>query len=394
MVLVVLIMMMVILLSITGASLLFSRLNLKTAASYKSASAVLHIADAGIQHALAAIPSGSDFDSLLQGSVSGFPCGDPCDGTSNKPTLTGSLSGHTYTVVAENDPADPGSPTNDTNNIAILTSTATGPNSSMRRVNVYIGRSSSWSSPGAFYLPGDPLTIGTSDFDDNDFKISGNDTNPGDDCSVTGGQFPAIATSDSGTTDEIIGASGTLSSSQYGQVTGKGGSTSVVTTPTSSYIDVNKLAEDLINAGQEGVDKQTLPPGTYSGGEWGTASHPKITHVSGNGEVRLVGDLKGYGILILDNGGDLHVAENFTWKGIIITRRHVHFNPNHFGYDPVYGGKVWGSVLIDDSSSAKIEIGGTSQVCYSSQAINTVVSPWIASFPKTVEVRAWQELMS
>src|SRR3972149_1330733 len=152
--------MMVILLSITGAALLFSGLSLKSAANLKTGNVAIHAADAGIQHALAVIPVGMDFDTLLAGSVSGFAL------VSGQPTLTGSLSGYTYTVVAENDTTVTGeTTTNDANSIIIFTSTATGPNGSQRKIKAYVGRSSVYVPPGPIYLPGqnaDPRFTGGS----------------------------------------------------------------------------------------------------------------------------------------------------------------------------------------------------------------------------------------
>src|SRR3989304_5797901 len=81
----------VILLSITGASLLLSGLNLKTASNLRTGGGAIHVADAGVQHALGVIPSGTIFNLFLTGSFmgTGFSCGTPCDGTNNPP-LTGS----------------------------------------------------------------------------------------------------------------------------------------------------------------------------------------------------------------------------------------------------------------------------------------------------------------
>src|SRR5206468_1946217 len=143
-------MMMVVLLSITGAGLLFSSLNLKASANLKGGTVALQASDAGIQHALAAIPAGGDFDSLLTGGVSGFPCypASPCNGSSNKPTLTGSINAYSYTVVVENDTTVSGeTATGDVNKTVILTSTATGSGGSNRKVKAYIGRFP-WIPPG------------------------------------------------------------------------------------------------------------------------------------------------------------------------------------------------------------------------------------------------------
>src|SRR5207237_1954177 len=130
-------MMMVVLLSVTGAGLLFSSLNVKASANLKGGTVALQASDAGIQHALAAIPGGGDFDSLLTGGVSGFPCypTSPCNGSINKPTLTGSINGYSYTAVVENDTTVVNeTATNDINKIFILTSTATNRGGSNIRV--------------------------------------------------------------------------------------------------------------------------------------------------------------------------------------------------------------------------------------------------------------------
>src|SRR5713226_8183289 len=84
--LVIVLMIMALLLSLTSAGLMFSGLNLKASANLKGGTAALQAADAGIQHALALIPAGGDFDSLLTGGVAAFlPCKNssgatgPCD---------------------------------------------------------------------------------------------------------------------------------------------------------------------------------------------------------------------------------------------------------------------------------------------------------------------------
>src|SRR2546428_13626496 len=99
-------MMMVVLLSITGAGLLFSSLNLKASANLKEGTAALQASDAGIQHALAAIPAGGDFDSFWTGtSLTNFPCRNPsgstgpCIGTTYKPPLPSSTTGYSSTAV-------------------------------------------------------------------------------------------------------------------------------------------------------------------------------------------------------------------------------------------------------------------------------------------------------
>src|SRR5438309_7594628 len=176
-------MMMVVLLSITGAGLLFSSLNLKASANLKGGTAALQAADAGIQHALAATPAGGDFDSFWTGTgLANFPCKNSsgttgtCNGTTYKPTLTGSINGYSYSVVVENDTTVSGeTATGDVNKIVMLTSTATRPSGSNRKVKAYIGRST-WTPPGTVYLPGASTNI-SEQFNGNGFLVSGKDTN-------------------------------------------------------------------------------------------------------------------------------------------------------------------------------------------------------------------------
>ena len=383
------IMIMAFLLSISGAALLFSGLNLKTTSNMKTGNLALQVADAGIQHALAVIPAMTDFDDLLQGSASAFPCqpSTPCNGTSNRPTLTGSLSGYTYTVVAANDTTVPGeTATNDTNRVVILTSTATRTNGATRSIRAYIGRSSTWNPPGAIYLPGQAAYIETR-FNGNSFQISGNDSNPGQGQGTgSASPVPGIATTASAMTTEITGASGSLTSTQYGQVIGQGAAPSVAT--TSTVIDVNQLATDIINAGIELVDRQTLAGGNYTSGQWGTSLLPKITHITG--DATLAGNLAGWGVLVVD--GNMTIRGSFTFNGLVIARGDTDVNGS--GGE---GATIWGALLIKESTSAdagdELVAGGNGKILYSSQTINTVLSHWGNAFPKPAKIIGWHEVM-
>ncbi len=375
-------MMMVVLLSITGAGLLFSSLNVKASANLKGGTAALQAADAGIQHALAATPAGGDFDSFWTGTgLANFPCKNSsgttgtCNGTTYKPTLNGSINGYSYTVVVENDTTVVNeTATNDINTTVILTSTATGPNGSNRKVRAYIGRLP-WIPPGAIYLPGDPNYIEAT-FNGNSFGIRGGDTIPG------------IATTYSGTTTEIVGPSGSLSSSQYGAVTGQGSNPSVST--SSTILDVYQLAQNLIALGVEGVDKQTLDHGNYSSGIWGTTLLPKITHITG--DATMTGSLTGWGVLIID--GDMKLRGGFTFNGLVICLGDADINGSNGGGDVA---KVWGTLLIKESTSSdssdELRVAGGGSVDYSSLTLKTVTDKWPNAFSTKARIIAWNEMM-
>lgn len=387
--LLVVIMVMVILLAATGAGVLFSGLDHKSATNLKTGNMALQIADAGIQHGLAIIPNGLEFDNLLTGSVSGFTCAGTCNGASIKPTLSGSLSGYSYSVVAENDTSLLGeTATDDENRIVTLTSTATGPDNSVRKVKAYVGRSSSaWAPPGTIYIPGQAAYIETK-FTGTSFQISGNDTNVGGAAgSGSASAIPGITTSDSATKTEISGASGSLASNQYAEVTGEGTSPSVAT--QSTLLDVEQLALDLDALGVEGIDKQTLSSGTYTNEEWGTSTVPKITRITGN--ATLQGSTTGYGVLIVD--GNFSTKQSFTWKGLVIVRG----NADIHGTSSTDGATIWGAVLIKESTSSdtgeEVAIAGPTKIYYSSETLNVVNSRWGSAFPKAPRLIAWQEIL-
>ena len=383
-----------ILLAITGGVLLFSGLGLKTASNLRTGIAALHAAEYALQHALAVIPWGLEFDDVL-GGTGGFPCANPCNGVLNKPTLTGSIGNYSYTVIAANDPADNASPTNDTNQIAVLTATATGPNGAKKIVEAYVGRpNSTWQPRGAVYLG---ATSGTSGFSGSSFKINGKDTNPGG----AGGSGPLSAVPGIATPGSTRQSNdtGSLGSGKYSLVDGLGGSAPSI--ELASSFNVSQLATDLLNLYP--ADKIAVCPGNYTNSTWGTEAAPKIVYFPGapdcpDGTTNVTGGA-GYGVLILDrddNMNDLHVGGTFEWKGIIITRGggtglggHIHFDPSHFGASG--GAQVWGAVMNEQSQS--FDIGGTSKVYYSSQAIKTVVGRWGTAFPRPAGILSWKEVM-
>ena len=400
--LVVVIMVMVILLSITGASLLFSTLNLKTASNLKSAGGAIHVADAGIQHALALIPSGTEFDALLTGSVTGFPCASPCNGVTNKPALTGSLSGYTYKVEAEND-SESGGPTNDSNKVVILTSTATGPNnSSKRKIKAYIGRStSSWVPPGAIYLPS---TVSQSEWDlAGNFLVTGKDTNY-DSAVGPSAAIPGIAPTSTAVKNNIV--SSLTAASKLNNVQGLSYSPGPPIVPsvstTNTQIDVNQIAQGFIDAASptnkypNGLTRSandcpnppSLQPPTCI---FGTDLAPKITYI--NDGASLYGTVTGSGVLIVK--GRVVLGENFNFHGLVI-----HLLPATQPADAVLeftmegNAKIYGSLILGpQGEELEFTMKSNSKLYYSSQAITMLRNTWASLLPQPARLIAWNEVM-
>ncbi len=416
---------MVILLSITGASLLLSGLNQKKASNLKTGGGAIHIADIGIQHALAIVPSGTYFSDFLTGTFmpnTGFSCTSPCNGT-NKPTLTGSLSGYTYTVVAENDPTDGVGTTSDTNKLITLTSTATGPNNSIRKIKAYIGRSTTgWAPPGTVYIPGGANsdanfnTSGT-------FFITGNDTNYSADTNHDG---RADSTS-AGSSSSIYGVAPlydsmvsdflhSLSSTEKNQVQGNGynASTSPVTpsvfkSPTSFSVSemVNNFKSQpgavqyLSGLSRNSTTCPTPPSNPISSScVFGTDAAPQITYVKADtGTIRFDTNstVVGSGVLILD--GRANIFGNFEFHGLVISLapglRGDESDEANLKLKFKDNARVFGAVLLGPTGDElKFDIKDHAALYYSSQALNIVQTQWgTCCFPQPAKIVAWNEVM-
>lgn len=383
-VLVIVIMVMVILLSITGAGLLFSSLNLKTASNLKTGTAAIHVADAGIQHALALIPVGTTFPYTTEITLlSSTPFGN----------------GYTYTVKAVNDPASGGGDTR-----AVLTAEASGPNSSVRKIKAHVGRSTtSWIPPGAVYIPGAATSPVAFDPSGTSFIVTGNDTNYDN----SAGSQPAIIgmTSPTGTVvTNIINALDTDSKRQ--KVTGLGYAAGPPVTPsvqtTSVNIDVNEVAQKFIN--------QLTTVKHLNGLHWtstecpqsnpctlGTDAVPQITYIKeGTNHIHLDGYVNGSGVLVIE--GRVHLKKEFNFHGLIIQLAPAmdsEDNDENLKFDMQGNARIYGALVLGpNEQNLRFKLKNTSALRYSSQAINMVNSWWgSCCLPKPAKLIAWSEVV-
>ena len=334
-----------ILLTLTGASLLFSGLDLKSTGNFKTGTMALQVADSGVQHALAVIPAGPTFS--YSSSTQVIPS-----------TAYPTMSGFSYSVTAVNTAA---------NTEAILTSTALGPNGTKKVVVAYVGRM----GLGAIYLPGAATNYET-EFEGNAFAISGNDTN------VDGSAGPARAVSGIATTDQALVTSviNSLTSNQANNITGRGGTPSVRVV-TSLPQTVSQIADSYLSN-----PHTDLPGGHYNGnGTWGTDASPEITRITGDAEIN--GTISGAGVLIVD--GELEILGNFTFHGLVIVRGHeLEMSGN---------AKIYGMVMMAEPTSEEqeVEVKGNAGIYYSSQALSWVDASWPEVLPIPPRLLAWQE---
>ena len=400
--LVVVVIIMALLLSITGASLLFSGLNLKKASNLKSTSVAIHVADAGIQHALALIPSGTTFSYTTE------------------TTLLNSYSfgsGYSYTVTAVNDAASSGG-----NSRTVLTAVATRANSATRKVRAYIGRSaSSWAPPGAVYIPagsGSDANFNTT----GTFFITGNDTNYSADTNLDGradsasaGPLAAVygfATSNSPTNAEVVNS---LSGTEKTKIQGKdyNAATSPATPSvfiSAAAIDVTALVNDLKNQldtvqylgglSRSATDCPTPRPNPpLAACVFGSDALPQITYIKQDtGTVRFDtgSTVTGSGVLIIE--GKANLFGNFEFHGLVISlaqgSRGTEEDESQLKLKLKDNARIFGSLFLGPvGDQLKFDVKGNAAIYYSSQAINMVQTRWGSVLPQPARLVAWNEVM-
>jgi len=374
-----------------GASLLLSRVDTKITSNFKLGTQALQVADAGLQHALAVIGQGQDFDSILN-------CGTPpCDVISSTTFPPGSE--FTYTVTVENDSVDinnSGSATDDTDQLVVLISTANGPNGSKRQIQAYVNRSSlNFTPPGAFYFPSNSASVG---FDASaNFFITGDDTdydgvNPGPQPSITG-----LTTINDTVKDSFLS---TLGSNRHDQIQGTGYSADPLTPSaltTSNVIDVNQIALEFYNHASAVKELNGLHINCSSSSPcvYGTDASPQITYIrEGADHIHLDGSVTGSGVLVTE--GKTHLYGNFEFHGLVISVKlglTAGTDPgvvvaNYFSMRN--SAKVFGGVMLGPTNGDQgFEMKNNAKIYYSSDAITMANNLCGSCFPKQAKVSAW-----
>lgn len=378
------------LLFVTGG-LIFSQLDLKKASNLKLATQVLEVADAGLQHALAVIPSGSDFNTHL--SCASPPC------TIVPSTTFPPGSDFSYTVTAENDPPDmtsPGSPTNDTNGVIILKSKASGPSGAQKMIQAYVKRSSSgFTPPGAVYILGQSLW---STVLDDGFLFTGNDTKS----DGTAGPKPAIHGVSASSTTVRDAFLISLSSSQLDNVQGKDYSSGPPIQPsvatTSETLDAGSLAAKFKAKIPSG---SPCPPLCLDGLvvinktlTLGTVVSPQITYIEeGKSPAHFDGNVSGVGVLV--TVGRSRLYGDFNFRGLIITAAKADAGSSESDRTLALrsGARIYGGVILGPQTGTNWLFGlytrSTAKLYYSSEDFAIAYSLCPECFPKPARILAW-----
>ena len=385
------ILVMTIVMLFLGASLFLSRVDTKITSNFKLGTQALEVADAGLQHGLTLLQRGTDFDGDLN-------CGTPpCNLLSATPFPAG--SDFTYTVTVENDSPDinnGGSPTNDTDNLVVLVSTANGPNGVKRQVQAYVNRSLvSFTPPGALYLPASSATV---DFGGSTgFFITGDDTDY--DGATAGPQPPitGVAPIYSGVLTTFLFA---LGPTGFNLVQGAGYSTDPLTPSvftTSDVIDVNQIALNFYNhAGAvKDLDGEHKTCSSISPCVYGTDASPQITYIrEGSDHIHLDGYVTGSGVLVTE--GKTHLYGNFEFHGLVISVKRGLTEGTDPGtvaanyFSLRNNAKVFGGILLGPTNSALgFEIQNDAKVFYNSSALSMANSLCSTCFPQAPRISVW-----
>jgi len=387
--------MMTIFLFFLSASLYLTRVDTKITSNLKLATQGLEVADAGLQHALALIPTGYNFDKELN-------CDPSCPLVPKSAFPSGSA--FSYTVTVRNDPLDAGGATNDTDQTVILASTAEGPAGTLKTVEAYVGRSvNPFTASAAVYVNAISAVPADANFLDPNgiLYIDGNDFGAGEDIldynDDTVGPDPtpkfAIATTNAAVTAGLQAEH----DPDMHYLWGAGGDPSLGT--TTDLIDIDQVADKFINHN----DTVTLPglitnvscstpcqPCPISDPCYlGTKENPQITYIKdpvGTSSV-LQGHVIGHGVLVVE--GRTTIGGNFRFNGLIIHKR---TDPSHY-ISLENSAWIYGSVLVgsDTNGEAKFSIKDYVQGIYSSEALAMVETKWGSIVPGPARVIAWQD---
>ncbi len=366
-----------ILMILTGASLLFSQLDLKITSNQKNSVRTFYTADAGISHAiqkLTVINGSTDFQTvstapgpttLLSNSAfaggSYSVIGEPVAGSSPKRvklTSTGCLPG--------GDPCPSG------NSKVVIEAQVDNVNLALPGTITLIGNSANF-TPG----PSAAKTL------------------KGDDSCGSTPSIPIVALTTPASTDFVHttitthpNSNGTYLTSYVGAITGgtttenivaSGAVNNIKTTYGFDYTNGNDLTI-LVSKIQKSAD--SVVPGGATGVDLGSPGNEKVVVVNGDYTLSAT---NGAGILVVK--GKLTFNGNVSYTGVILVIGSGDMKRNGGGNGTISGGiivaKVAGGV-IGSGPTLDTSGGGNSDVLYCSSAVNK-------AFSKLVEMLAWKQ---
>jgi hypothetical protein len=356
---------------LTVAALSMSQTDIVRSHNYESGVEGLAAAEAGVAHAVQLIDQvgvvnlHNDFIAVWGGAAPFNPH------AMNQNTT------YSYSVALADDPYHA------VGNRGLITSTATGPDNSVRIVEAFIIKSDIPNAPpGAVYLATDNTSNAT--FNGNSFAINGNDVNYTNGLAGPASAVPGIATRTEANATE---ARSSLNAQQSNNVQGAGyvpgnpATPSIATTqqaPTTAQID--QMITDLL-----ALPHQTYTQSNFSGNQtFGTIAAPQISYFNNASGVTMGnGNVSGAGILIVDNS--LTLNGNLDFKGLVLVRGSTNVTQVTGSAD------IWGAIWTTDFN---LTVGGHADVQYSSQALalaNLAGGPGGGGLPAPVKIYSWRD---
>jgi hypothetical protein len=192
--------------------------------------------------------------------------------------------------------------------------------------------------------------------------MSGTSNINGNDQSGLSSNLPGVTVPDQNSYNEIMNSTNGAAS-----ISGSGGTPSINVDSTLDFSDFAALASDLMNS----PSATYLPGGTYKG-SLGSATDPGIFVIDG-AQVKFTGGTPdGYGVLIINQTGDLTVdntdlsiSGNFQFNGLVLFENGWNFSATGTTY--INGSTVAGS---NNGSSLNIKLSGTTHINYNSTALS------------------------
>jgi len=198
------------------------------------------------------------------------------------------VSGYTFNAYLTNDSSEGASSTTDINSKAVITSVATGPNNA-KAIVITTVQLYSFSSPATVYSKDNMTVSGSS------IAISGNDQS-----SCGGTALAPIYTMDPATTTE--NGSPTL--------------TGTPATPQHGTLDLDLASYvSTLSAGANYTLTDDVTNADYGSSSNFVTVYADAIGTQADGELKL-NNVTGYGVLLVK--GDLELAGNITWNGLII----------------------------------------------------------------------------
>lgn len=275
--------------------------DVKVGGNFQTSQTALQVAMAGAEQArqtLRALNSASvtktDFSEELASRVGANAALDGYTSSTDDVSLASSstlVNGYSYTAYLTNDSSEGSSSTTDSNGKVVITSVATGPNNTKAMVQTTVQfYSFSSNSPATIYSKDNVTVSGTS------ISISGTDASP----SCGGTALAPIYTMDPATTTE--NGNPTLTGSPA--------------TPQHGNTDIDLQAYvDALKGGASVTLTSDVSGGTYGSATGFVTVYADAAGTQADGELKLTNAV-GYGILLVK--GDLELAGNLNWQGLII----------------------------------------------------------------------------